>query len=112
MLAPAFQLQARGGTVEFDLFLETVFGEVWIFRREARVQRPWEEIVTAGTGGVPVVRPEVQLLYMAKSDEPKNEHDFEVVLATLDASSREWLTRALATVDATHGWLERLRSAG
>ena len=59
-------------------------------------------------GGVRVLRPEVQLLYMSKSTEPKNEHDFMTVLPSLDAASRNWLRAALAIVDAGHDWLHRL----
>jgi len=72
---PAFQLNARGPAHDFDLFLESVADGVWTFRRDDRIRRPLDEVNTRRTG-IPIVRPEVQLLYMAKSDEAKNEHDF------------------------------------
>ena len=54
------------------------------------------------------MRPEVQLLYMAKSSEPKNQHDFEVAAPRLDDAAAAWLTEALCLVSPGHRWLQRL----
>ena len=104
---PSFQLEARSPALEFDIFLESTVDDVWLFRRDHRVRRALVEL-TAMRSGIPVVRPEVQLLYMAKSEEPKNEHDFTVASPTLDDASRTWLRRALTIVDSQHQWLPRL----
>ena len=58
---------------------------------------------------VPIVRPEVQLLYMAKSNEPKNQHDFDVAAPRLDDKAATWLADALCLVAPQHQWLRRLR---
>jgi hypothetical protein len=105
---PAFQLQARSSKTTFDVFLESVRDDVWYFRRDDRVSRPLVEIVTVGEMGIPVVRPEVQLLYMAKSREDKNEHDFVVTRPRLDRDASRWLARSLAVAHPGHHWLEAL----
>jgi hypothetical protein len=84
---PAFQLQARSSTVEFDLFTETTDQVMWHFRRDDRISRPLSEVITLSGSGLPIVRPEVQLLYMAKSTEPKHQHDFDVVRPRLDPAA-------------------------
>jgi hypothetical protein len=104
---PSFQLQARGADFEFDVFLESTRGRDWIFRRDERVQRPIDELTTTRSG-VPIVVPAVQLLYMAKSTDPKNQHDFDVARPTLDDASVEWLRAALAIAHPGHPWRARL----
>lgn len=112
---PAFQLQARSSAFELDVFTETVEDvddvPTWHFRRDPRIARPWSEVVTAAADGTPIVRPEVQLLYMAKSDEPKNQHDFDLALPRLDREAVEWLAAALALTIPGHPWLQRLERA-
>jgi aminoglycoside-2''-adenylyltransferase len=105
---PAFQLQARASAGEFDIFLETTRRDSWRFRRDERIERPMSEFTTISAAGVPIVRPEVQLLYMAKSTEPKNTHDFAVTRPTLDDEAVAWLARSLALVHPGHPWLRQL----
>jgi hypothetical protein len=47
----------------------------------------------------------VQLLYMAKSNEPKNTHDFAVTRPRLDDQAASWLARSLALVAIVLGGL-------
>jgi hypothetical protein len=107
--APAFQTKARQRSTEFDLFLEDVVGGVWSFRRDRSIQRPVEDVLADATSELlPVVRPEIQLLYMAKSGEPKNQHDFERVLPQLGREGANWLRHALLVIDPEHRWVARL----
>jgi len=105
--SPSFQLRARDPSLEFDLFLESTSEDTWTFRRDGRVRRSIDELITTRSG-VPIVDPAVQLLYMAKSEEPKNQHDFEVVCPVLDDASAEWLRSALALAHPGHAWLAQL----
>jgi len=104
---PAFQGQACGPDATFDLFFETASDGRWIFRRDARITRPLGQI-TVEACGLPIIRPEVQLLYMAKSSEPKNELDFANVAPTLASNSRAWLSDVLRIVHPEHRWIESL----
>jgi hypothetical protein len=105
---PSFQLQARSATLEFDLFTESVEGTTWSFRRDPGITRPLVQITSVSASGLPILRPEVQLLYMAKSSEPKHSHDFDAVRPTLDDEARSWLTGALAVTLPSHPWLALL----
>lgn len=86
----------------FDFFTETVDHAMWMFRRDDRIRRPVEQIITINASGIPIVRPEVQLLYMASSNEPKNQHDFEVVHRHLPSADATWLADALDIVKRDH----------
>ncbi len=105
--SPSFQLKARDSSREFDLFLESTSMDTWFFRRDERVHRSIDKVITMRSG-VPIVDPAVQLLYMARSEEPKNQHDFEVARPALDDASAEWLRSALAVVHPGHPWLAQL----
>ncbi len=106
---PAFQLQARSPRGEFDLFAETVDRATWTFRRDDRIERPVEQVITDSASGIRVVRPEVQLLYMAASDEPENQHDFEIAHRHLPDDDASWLVDALTIIQPDHRWIGRLR---
>ena len=104
---PSFQLKARRPSTEFDLFLESTNHDTWTFRRDGRVQRSIEEVITT-RAGLPIVDPAVQLLYMAKSEEPKNQHDFEVAARRSTTCPRSGCDAALAVTHPGHRWLLRL----
>jgi hypothetical protein len=106
--APAFQVKAVRGDGEFDVFLETVDDDEWVFRRDDRVRRPRGAVLAHSDAGYPLIAPEVQLLYMAKSREAKNEADFDNALRQLDRPSASWLADALTLARPDHPWLTRL----
>src|SRR4051812_41061331 len=52
---PSFQTKACLGADEFDVFLEDVEHDQWVFRRNATVRRPFAEIAEPATRGLPVL---------------------------------------------------------
>jgi hypothetical protein len=106
--APAFQLQARSEQLEFDLFAEDIDDHLWRFRRDHRISSPAGAISTTSGAGIPIVRPEIQLLYMAQSNEDKNEHDFEVARPLLSDGAAAWLAEALRITVPGHRWIAEL----
>lgn len=106
---PAFQLQARSAAIEFDIFTESADQTRWYFRRDDRITRPLSEVTMRSASGIPVIRPEIQLLYMAKAMEAKNVQDFGVARPRLDHEAASWLADALAITLPDHQWLVQLR---
>jgi len=96
---------------ELQFFLNEVEDGVWLCRRDARVTLRVDELVVESPPGVPVVVPEVQLLYKAKHHLDKDEHDFNVTTPRLSAAQREWLRAALEIVHPDDPWLARLDEA-
>ena len=103
---PSFQLQARSERGEFDVFVETIVDSRWYFWRDARVTRTIDELVAVSTSGLPIVRPEVQLLYMAGSTDPKNQQDHDLARPTLDPQAEAWLDAAISTWRPGHPWVQ------
>lgn len=107
---PRHELWARrapSAPWELELLLNDVEDEVWAFRRDPRVRRPVEEI-GLDCGGLPVLAPEIALLYKAKVPTATDERDFAHALPALPASARRWLGDALDLVHPGHPWQERL----
>ncbi len=106
--SPSFQLQARSSLGEFDIFTETVDESMWYFRRDDRITAGSDHVIVPSASGTPIVRPEIQLLYMAKSSELKNEHDFEAARPHLSPEAAGWLASALQITLPGHHWLPQL----
>ena len=68
----------------------------------------------ASRPGLPVLAPEVQLLYKSGAcrpqggPRPKDEEDLDAILPTLEDESRAWLASALSLVAPDNQWLARL----
>jgi hypothetical protein len=59
--------------------------------------------------GLPILAPEIELLYKSKSIRPKDRHDFEAIVPRLSAEARDWLREALSVVSPGHPWIEELK---
>ncbi|GAA4027417.1 hypothetical protein GCM10022247_60490 [Allokutzneria multivorans] len=88
-----------------QLMIDESSGTEWISRRDNEIRRPPAEVGEVTTGGLPFLRPEIQLFYKSRCVSPKDEQDFLAVLPHLDADQRQWLSDAIAT---GHPWRERL----
>jgi hypothetical protein len=85
-------------------------GQQWVYRRNRAVRKPLAEVgVMASTGGVPILVPEIVLLYKAHELTEKDEVDFRRALPHLTASRKAWLLGALDETRPNHPWARRLR---
>lgn len=77
----------------------------WLYRRDPLIGGPLAEFGLSSSDGVPILAPEIQLLYKSKSPRTKDEIDFDVAAPRLSDAKRRWLARAL---DEDHPWQSRL----
>jgi hypothetical protein len=91
-----------------DFLLEQERDDRWAYRRRPEVTLALDGFGAVSPTGVPFVRPQVALLYKAKSTRYKDERDFDAVLPHLGDSERAWLGAALDEVHAGHPWRARL----
>jgi len=95
----------------FDIFREPHDGDTWICRRdEARIRRPYREIIRHTGDGLPYLAIEAALLFKAKHVRAKDVADFTGALPLLSRAERGWLDAALGLVHPDHPWRNRLRS--
>ena len=60
------------------------------------------------SGGIPVLVPEIVLLYKAHEQIEKDEADFRATLPHLSPSATAWLVRALEETSPEHPWVAQL----
>ena len=110
---PVHEVHARSPADEaIELLLAEREGDEWIYRRDARVRLPVARVLGRGPAGVPLLAPEVVLLYKSKAPRPADEHDFAVGRQLLDAEARGWLRAALDLTAPGHPWAAALASGG
>jgi hypothetical protein len=90
-----------------DLLLTRSKDGRWLFKRDARISLPLDELALT-IDGIPYVRPSVVLLHKAKALRRKDQADFDGILPRLGGGERAWLDRALAVAHPEHPWRARL----
>lgn len=83
----------------------------WVFRRQAQIRRPWNEVIRRTPQDLPYLAPEIQLLYKARAPRPRDQDDFEHVVSRLDTPARKWLQVSLQITQPGHAWLAVLGAA-
>lgn len=100
-----------GGPWRFQLMLTEDVDDRWVFRRDRRVGGAIADLGWTNTDGLPVLRPEVQLLYKSRQAgrRAKDQADFESSARSLTPVGRDWLAGAIRLIDGDeHDWLARL----
>jgi hypothetical protein len=92
-------------------FVELLFNEVddtqFRFRRDQSITLPRERMCLQTLSGLPVLAPEIALLYKA-SDPAEADADFQNTVAALSAEQRGWLKDSLNKLYTQHPWAARL----
>ena len=96
------------GHWRLDVFREPSDGETWICRRDERIRLPYRDVIERTEDGIPFARPEIVLLFKAKSVRAKDEDDLAAVLPRLEPARRRWLAEVIGLVHPGHPWLERI----
>jgi Aminoglycoside-2''-adenylyltransferase len=86
-------------------------GQQWVYRRNPAVRKPLAEVgvMASAAGGVPILVPEIVLLYKAHEHTEKDEADFRNALPHLTVRRKAWLLGALDETTPNHPWTRRLR---
>lgn len=93
----------------FQLMIDDLDGDDWLFRRDHRIRRPVSTLFgRASRSDLPVLTPEVQLLYKSGSFRERDITDFGSVLPHLTAIERSWLADALRMTRQDHEWIGHL----
>ncbi|MGL3150503.1 hypothetical protein ACSS7Z_09060 [Microbacterium sp. A82] len=104
------QLWVRPNTAhrwEYDILLSPGSIQEWVYKRDETVRLPMAEALWM-RDGIRYLQPEIQLLYKAKGQRPKDDIDFAATLPYLDVARRDWLRQALERTLPGHSWLRQL----
>lgn len=92
--------------VEFDLLLTPSIGNNWICRRNEAIQRPLNEVIVRSKTGLPLLAPEIVLLFKAKYVREKDAADFKNVYPKLSNEAKNWFQKNLKIIHPGHIWLD------
>jgi aminoglycoside-2''-adenylyltransferase len=83
--------------------------DAFIFRRDPRIKMPIERAFFKSKSGIPILAPEIVMLYKSKrATEHKEQLDFSNIAGALSAEQRQWLLESLGAMDPEHDWLTPL----
>ncbi|HEV2593077.1 MAG TPA: hypothetical protein VGU02_14425 [Gaiellaceae bacterium] len=86
-----------------DIQLNPVQEGRWLFKRDARISLPLDELGRT-FDGIPYLWAPVMLLHKAKTVRAKDQADFDGVIGALSDDDRRWLDDALALAHPGHPW--------
>ncbi len=99
----------RTGAWVLQLNVEDGIERVWLYRRDPRLQLPWDRAVL-DVDGIPTGAPEVQLLWKALRPRPEDEIDKDAVFPELSEEARAWFERAILSIHPHSTWSIHVRS--
>lgn len=97
------------GTWVLRVNVEDGNDRVWVYRRDPRLQLPWDRAVI-DLDGVPTGAPEVQLVWKALRPRPEDDVDKDAVLPRLSDDARKWWERAILSIHPHSAWAIPVRS--
>lgn len=108
---PIHTIWCRNPNAQPD-FIEILLNEAdeqhFRFRRALSITYPLESAIIQSKLGIPILAPEIVLLYKAKNAARHHQADFEAALPYLDNARRAWLRSALTELHPAHQWLDQL----
>jgi len=81
---------------DFEIVAEAQLNRQWAYRRDLSVRRSLDTVFTHTASGLPIIAPEVQLLYKCKQPRDKDLLDLQRYVPALDEPARLWLRSAVA----------------
>ena len=111
---PIHEIHAYSGdqprqSIEF--LLNERNGAHWVFRRDPQITLPLDRAFITSSFGVPVLSPEIVLLFKAKVPREKDKADFDATCIAMDRSRVRWLRSALLTCHPRHPWIAEIDAA-
>ncbi|GAA1852318.1 nucleotidyltransferase domain-containing protein [Microbacterium koreense] len=93
----------------FTLRPEDGSPDAWIYRRDPRLQVPWDRAVL-DLSGIPAGAPEVQLVWKSLRPRPEDDADREAVVPTLDTAAKTFFETALLRIHPHSAWAIPIRT--
>lgn len=110
LMLPVHELHVLYDGHELEVLLNEHHRGDWVYRRDWRVRMPIDNWMVRAAFGVPVIAPEIALLYKSAHPEAKDQLDLRSALGALEPARRDWLSQALRQTAPEHPWLDLLQS--
>lgn len=104
---PIHEIHGKGEENDsLEILLNEVKDDVWYFRRNQQVTYPVSKLILLSKQNIPILCPEVVLLYKAKINKEKDRLDLSNTLSYLTNQKKKWLREAIQETHGSHDWLQ------
>jgi len=93
---------------KLEILLNEATQTDWLFRKNLAITRPLSLAILKSANSLPILSPEIVLLYKAANPRPKDEADFSFFHDKLNREQQVWLHETITTCYPRHGWLNKL----
>ena len=83
-------------------------GEHLRFRRDTSITIPADQALLQSEQGIPIMAPEIVLLYKSKHDREEDDYDFHIIVRALAPEKKAWLRDMLVKLYGHHKWVQYL----
>lgn len=106
---PIHQLDCFNSKGQFvEILMNEVNDKHWLYRRNMEVTYPLADYIIMTDSGIPILRPEIVLLYKAKNSRIKDTEDLQQVRPSLSDHSKNWLIHAISLCHDNKEWINYL----
>jgi len=111
LMLPIHELHAVSPIgMKLEVLLNESDGIDWIYRREPRVRLNLAKWICRNSESIPLIAPEIALLYKSKNPRPHDELDLKSIVGLLSREQRAWLIESLVKTNPAHDWIGVCRS--
>jgi len=103
------ELHCFEGDQELEILLNDRQDGCWTFRRNRQITLPEHQLFMQAALGIPVLAPEVVLLYKSKTPGDDDLHDLRHGLIEMGREQVAWLRNSIGVMNPSHEWLELLK---
>jgi GrpB-like predicted nucleotidyltransferase (UPF0157 family) len=93
---PIHEVRANSGERQFEFLFNECRQDLWVYRRDQTITRPIADF--RPESGVPILPPEIVLLYKSENPSEKDLADFRRLWPRLNSEARRWLADAMVRV--------------
>lgn len=106
LVPPVHETYAEKVTEKIEILLNESDAEHWLYRRDTRIKRELSKAFLTTNNGIPVLSPEIALLYKSKNPRPKDEMDFRNMYEYMSMQQKLWLQDSLKLIYSKHPWID------
>jgi GrpB-like predicted nucleotidyltransferase (UPF0157 family) len=110
LVLPEHQIHAYKNEAMLEIVLAERDEQFWRYRRDLTIAHDLASAVLESALGLPVLAPEIVLLFKSHNPRDKDQQDFERVCPQLSSQAKGWLHQALKRINPEHVWLGVLSS--
>ena len=103
---PIHEIQGSHADSEIEILFNEIDSDQWTYRRNPEIVHTLEKTILSSKSKIPILCPEIVLLYKSKSIKEKDEKDLTSALEKMNNDQLNWLKTALLKTYANdHPWI-------